>query len=75
MTVNILKEGVNRDEIDLGQLTSDCMFVTMEDGVVDLVKCTSRVRIFDDYFDRGKKIVSIDFSGGRLNPKLSDPTV
>jgi hypothetical protein len=31
------------------------------------------VDIFDHYYDLGIRLKSIDFSGGRRNPRLQDP--
>ncbi len=71
--VKIVKEDVIREEISLSDLTTDCMFVYLEDGQIDVVRAQSMVKIFDEYYDAKKKITKIDFSGGRLNPKITDP--
>ena len=60
-------------DINLSDLTTDCMFVYMDNGKVDVVRAQSMVKIFDEYHDNKKKIVKIDFSGGRLNPKNQSP--
>jgi hypothetical protein len=71
--VKIVKEDVIREEISLSDLTTDCMFVYLEDGQIDVVRAQSMVKIFDEYYDAKKKITKIDFSGGRLNPKITNP--
>jgi hypothetical protein len=71
--VKIVKEDVIREDISLSDLTTDCMFVYLEDGQIDVVRAQSMVKIFDEYYDAKKKIVKIDFSGGRLNPKITSP--
>ena len=45
----------------------------MEGGKIDVVRAQAMVKIFDEYYDAGKKITRIDFSGGRLNPKTQAP--
>ncbi len=71
--VKIVKEDVVIADIDLSDLTTDCMFVYLEGGKIDVVRAQAMVKIFDEYYDAGKKITKIDFSGGRLNPKISEP--
>jgi len=71
--IQIIKEDVTVSEVDLADLTTDCMFVHMESGKIDVVRAQSMVKIFDEYYDAGKKITRIDFSGGRLNPKTQTP--
>ena len=71
--IKIVKEGVDKDDINLSDLTSDCMWVTLESGQIDIVQAQQKVQIFDEYYDAGKKIISIDYTGGRLNPKLTKP--
>ena len=71
--IQILKEDVTVSDINLADLTTDCMFVHMENGKVDVVLAQANVKIFDEYHDAGKKITRIDFSGGRLNPKTQTP--
>jgi hypothetical protein len=67
--VKVVAENVELSEIDPRRLTSDCHTVTREDGVVDVVKSTKRVSIFDIYHDLGIRIRKIELSGGVLNPK------
>ena len=71
--IQIIKEDVTVSEVNLADLTTDCMFVHMENGKVDIVRAQANVKIFDEYYDAGKKITRIDFSGGRLNPKTQTP--
>lgn len=74
-SAKLLKEDVNPKEISLSDLTTDCLFVYLADGTVDLVRSPQMVKAFDMCHDAGKKVVKIEVSGGRLNPKLSDPRV
>ncbi len=71
--IQIIKEDVTISDVNLADLTTDCMFVHMENGKVDVVRAQANVKIFDEYYDAGKKITRIDFSGGRLNPKTQTP--
>lgn len=73
--IKIVQTDVDRSAINLSDLTTDCMFVTMEDGKVDIVRAQAMVKVFDEYHDAGKKVVSIEFSGGRLNPKICEPKI
>jgi nitrate reductase assembly molybdenum cofactor insertion protein NarJ len=73
--VLILKESVAREEVSMSDLTTDCHFVTRTDGGLDIVRGQSMVKIFDYYHDKGVTISRIEVSGGRLNPKLSEPRV
>lgn len=74
-TAKLLKEDVNPKEISLSDLTTDCLFVHLADGTVDIVRSPQMVKAFDMYHDAGKKVVKIEVSGGRLNPKTQDPNV
>ena len=49
----------------------------MKDGIkcFDIAMSGKQVEIFDEYYDAGKKIQAIEFSGGRRNPKITDPTI
>jgi len=71
--IQIIKEDVTVSDVNLADLTTDCMFVHLEDGKVDVVRAQANVKIFDEYYDAGKRITRIDFSGGRLNPKTQTP--
>ena len=71
--IQIIKEDVTISDVNLADLTTDCMFVHLEGGKVDVVRAQAMVKIFDEYYDAGKKIKRIDFSGGRLNPKTQTP--
>ena len=71
--IHVIKENVTVSEINLADLTTDCLFVHLEDGTTDIVRSYSRVKIFDEYYDAGKRITRMDFSGGRLNPKTQNP--
>ena len=75
MEVTVLKEDVIIEDIPKKNLTSDCHFVHTSDGVIDVVRGQSMVRIFDYYHDKGKRVVKIEYSGGQLNPKLQEPTI
>ena len=69
----IIKENVVVSDVDLADLTTDCMFVYLEDNTIDVVRAPAMVKVFDEYYDAGKRITKIDFSGGRLNPKIQTP--
>ena len=71
--IQVLKEDITISEINPSDLTTDCMFVYMRDGTIDVVRAQSMVKIFDEYHDNKKRVVKIDFSGGRLNPKTQTP--
>ena len=75
MEVTVIKEDVIVDDGLRKQLTSDCHFVHLVDGVIDVVRGSSMVRIFDYYHDKGKRVVKIEYSGGQRNPKLQEPTI
>ena len=70
----ILKESVDVTEHVSADLTTDCYFVHMDDGRIDLVR-GSMVKIFDDFFDRKLTITRIQHAKGSLNPKLNTPRV
>jgi hypothetical protein len=70
----ILKEDINPGDFKKSSLTTDCYFVHLSDGRVDLAK-GGMVPIFDDYHDRKLTISRIELSGGNRNPKLSQPEV
>lgn len=69
----VLKEDITRESLAKSDLTTDCLFVHLDSGQIDLVRGQTMVKVFDLYHDAGKKIVQIELSGGRLNPKLSSP--
>ncbi len=71
--IQVLKEDITISEINPSDLTTDCMFVYMMDGTIDVVRSQSMVKIFDEYHDNKKRVVKIDFTGGRLNPKTQTP--
>ena len=73
--VSILKEDVIPKDIPSKQLTTDCHFVTREDGTVDVTRGESMVKIFDHYHDKKIKITRIEVSGGQLNPKMQEPSL
>jgi len=73
--VKILKEDVKVSEINYKSLTTDCMFVHLQDGQVDIARSSSMVEIFDTYHDSGKKVVKIEHSGGCRNPKFQQPSL
>jgi len=73
--VSIIKEDVIKNDIPSKQLTTDCHFVTRENGTVDVVRGVSMVNIFDHYHDKKIKITRIEVSGGQLNPKMQEPSL
>ena len=73
--VSIIKEDVIPNDILSKQMTTDCHFVTREDGTIDVTRGVSMVKIFDHYHDKKIKITRIDVSGGQLNPKMQEPTL
>ncbi len=73
--VSILKEDVIKNDIPSKQLTTDCHFVTRENGTVDVVRGVTMVSIFDHYHDKKIKITRIEVSGGQLNPKMQEPSL
>lgn len=73
--MKILKEDVETSEINYKSLTTDCMFVHLDDGQIDIVRSTSKVEVFDHYYDSGKKVVRIEHSGGCRNPKFQEPSI
>ncbi|MBT5122929.1 MAG: hypothetical protein HOM38_09435 [Euryarchaeota archaeon] len=73
--VSIIKEDVIPNDIQSKQMTTDCHFVTREDGTIDVTRGVSMVKIFDHYHDKKIKIARIDVSGGQLNPKMQEPTL
>ena len=74
--VKIIKEDVSPRVMFLSKsITTDCHFVTREDGTVDVARGESMVKIFDHYHDKKIKITRIEVSGGQLNPKMQEPTL
>ena len=73
--VKILKEDVIKSEVITKTITTDCHFVTREDGTVDVTRGESMVKIFDHYHDKQIKITSIEVSGGQRNPKMQESTL
>ena len=73
--VSIIKEDVIKNDILSKQLTTDCHFVTRENGTVDVVRGVTMVKIFDHYHDKKIKITKIEVSGGQLNPKMQEPSL
>ena len=70
----VLKEDIDPSSLKTSNLTTDCYFVHLSDGRVDLAK-GGMVPIFDDYHDRKLTISRIQIAGGSRNPKLSQPEV
>ena len=70
--VKVLKEDIIPNDIAPREMTTDCHFVH-HDGGIDVVRGVSMVKIFDYYWDKGKKINKIEVAGGQLNPKLCEP--
>mgnify|MGYP003145398276 FL=1 len=71
--VSILKEDIIPSDVPSKEMTTDCHFVSRQDGTIDIVRGVSMVKIFDHYHDKGLKITKIEVAGGQLNPKLCDP--
>ena len=71
--IRVIAQDVSPSDIDPKKLTNDCYVVVRKDGVMDVIKARRMVDIFDHYYDLGILLKSIDFSGGRRNPKLQDP--
>ena len=74
VTATVLKEDVDPASIKKTDLTTDCYYVYLSDGRVDLAK-GEMVPIFDDYHDRKLTISRIQIAGGSRNPKRSNPEV
>ena len=70
----VLKEEIDPSSIKKSDLTTDCYFVHLSDGRVDLAK-GGMVPIFDFYHDKKLTISRLVLSGGTRNPKLSNPEV
>ena len=75
MKITVVREDVIKSDIPMKELTSDCHFVHLMDGTIDIVRGASMVKIFDYYHDQGKKITAIEVSGGQRNPKLQEPLI
>ena len=73
--VKIIKEDVVKGDVLSKSITTDCHFVTREDGTVDVARGESMVKIFDHYHDKKIRITRIEVSGGQLNPKMQEPTL
>ena len=73
MKITILREDIIKSDIPKKELTSDCHFVHLSDGTIDIARGASMVKIFDYYHDKGKRITAIEVSGGQRNPKLQEP--
>lgn len=71
--MQILREDVDLESLDIKKLTNDCKLVRRRNGSVDLVREYSSVRVFDFYWDRGIKITKIWHAGGSRNPKFQSP--
>ncbi len=70
----ILKESVDPSDYKSLDLTTDCYYVYLEDGSIDLAR-GSMVGIFDMYYDKKKTITRIKLANGSLNPKLNKPNI
>ena len=71
--IRVIAQDVLLSEINPKNLTTDCYVVIRKDGVIDVIKARRMVDIFDHYYDLGILLKSIDFSGGRRNPKFQEP--
>ena len=74
VTGKVLKEDIDPSSYKKSDLTTDCYFVHLSDGRIDLAK-GGMVPIFDDYHDRKLTISRMELAGGSRNPKLSTPEV
>jgi len=73
MAIRVVAQDVQLHEIDPKKLTTDCYTVQREDGVIDVVRASKRVEVFDHYYDLGIKLKRLELSWGRRNPKFMDP--
>ena len=73
--VKIIKEDVVKSDVLSKSITTDCHFVTRENGTVDVTRGESMVKIFDHYHDKKIKITRIEVSGGQRNPKMQESTL
>ena len=71
--IRVIAQDVLLSDINPKNLTNDCYIVVRRDGVTDVIKARRMVDIFDHYYDLGIRLKSIDFSGGRRNPRLQEP--
>ena len=53
MKITVVREDVIKSDIPKKELTSDCHFVHLMDGTIDIVRGASMVKIFDYYHDQG----------------------
>lgn len=70
----ILKEDVDPSDYKSSDLTTDCYYVYLEDGSINLAR-GSTVGIFDMFYDKKKTITRIQLANGSLNPKLNKPNI
>ena len=75
MEVKVLKEDIVTSDVLKKEMTSDCHFVHLDNGSIDIARGHSMVKIFDYYHDKGKKVTCIEVAGGQLNPKLQEPII
>lgn len=73
--VRVVAQGVEPKLVDPKKLTSDCMTIVREDGIVDIIRCHKAVDAFDFYHDLGIRVKSINRSWGHRNPKFHEPEV
>jgi hypothetical protein len=69
--MKVLKDDVDPRRIDTAGLCNNVYFVERADGYTDLVQAGGMTEVFDEYYDRDIKLVSIKNAGGRLNPKFN----
>jgi hypothetical protein len=70
--MQILKEDIDLAMLDEKKLTNDCKLVRRASGQIDLARGRA-VKIFDNYWDRGIKLLKIWHAGGTRNPKFQQP--
>jgi hypothetical protein len=73
--MTVIIENINPEDINLSDLTKDCVFVYRNDGTVDIVKVSKMSDAFDYYYDRQIKLNKITWTGGLRNPKVDKPKV
>ncbi len=67
--VRVLKEDIIPNDIPTREMTTDCHFVHHKGGV-DVVRGVSMSKIFDYYYDLGKKITKIGSCWWAVEPKI-----
>lgn len=73
--MTVIAENINPEDINLFDLTKDCVFVYKEDETVDIMKVSKMSDAFDYYHDQQIKLNKIIWTGGLRNPKVDKPKV